>query len=104
MRRLCLSLVATCALAAPAHAVLRRAEPAEEQSPRLNLDLPPPPGARSGDMLPLLPVGERGAIGFGRFSVPEPPRPRTHVEAERDPADVGRRRRGIGGLGLRMAF
>lgn len=104
MGRLCLSLAAACALAAPAHAAPRKAQAPEEQSPRLNPDPRPPRGTGHRDMLPLLPIGENGAIGFGRFSVPEPPRPRTHIEAERNPTDVSRRRRGIGGLGLRMAF
>jgi hypothetical protein len=107
MRRLLTALAAGCAFGAAAAeaAPPRKAQqPPEEQSPRLNLDLRAPPGSASGDMLPLAPVGERGAIGFGRFSVIEPARPRTNTEPERDPTDVGRRRRGIGGLGLRMVF
>lgn len=105
MRRLCVALAATCALAAAAaHAEPRKSRPAKQESPRIDPDLRPPPGSGSADMVALAPIGERGAIGLGRFSVLEPPRPRTHLEPERDPTDVGRRRRGIGGLGLRMVF
>ncbi|HEX8194524.1 MAG TPA: hypothetical protein VF552_16675 [Allosphingosinicella sp.] len=108
MRRLCVALAATCTLGAAAttaaDATPRRADPLKEQSPRIDPDLRPPPGSAPADMLPLAPLGDTAAIGLGRFSVPEPARPRTHVEPERDPTDVSRRRRGIGGLGLRMAF
>ena len=44
------------------------------------------------------------SVGIGRFSVIEPPRPRTHMEADRDPTNVRRRERAIGGLGLRITF
>jgi hypothetical protein len=109
MRRLCVALAATCALGAAAAAHAAAAEPRKgrapkEESPRIDTDLRAPPGAAPGGMLALAPLGEAGAIGLGRFSVPEPPRPRTNLEPERHPTDVSRSRRGIGGLGLRMVF
>lgn len=78
--------------------------PAAKDENRLQPDLRTPPGRTATGMLAAVPVGEGAAFGFGRFSVAEPPRPRTNLEPVRDPSDITRRRRGIGGLGLRIAF
>ena len=56
------------------------------------------------DMLALSPPGNDIAIGIGRFSVLDPPRPRSHMEADRDPTNVRRAERSIGGIGLRITF
>ena len=99
IRRLGPALAAACAL------VTFEAQAKEKEDPRLGPELRAPAGSavRPG-MLAQLPVGDGAAIGVGRFSVLDPPRPRTHVENERHPSDVGRRHRGIGGLGFRMNF
>ena len=105
--RAALAIAACCALgtfaASAAEAHSKRSKPPADE-PRIDPNLRDPSAGRSGAMVPLLPLGEDAAIGVGRFSVPEPPRPRTNLERERAPSDLARERQGIGGLGLRMNF
>ena len=99
LRRLVGALAASCALAAPAVA-----QQPQQSEHRLRAELRAPPGGEPGRMLALVPMGEDAVIGLGRFSIVAPPRPRSHVERERDPTDIRRRERGIGGFGLRVVF
>lgn len=43
-------------------------------------------------------------IGVGRFEVPDPARPRTHMERERNPTAVRPRDRGIAAIGFSLRF
>ena len=101
LRRLTAALAVSCALCATAIAQPARAPP-NPNDPRLRPELREPP--RGERLIALVPMGTDAAIGLGRFSIAEPPRPRTNIEPERNPADVGRDRRNIGGLGLRIIF
>ena len=60
-----------------------------------------PPNAAQSLALPF--VGDV-ALAVGGFSITEPPRPRTNMEADPAPANIRRRERGIGGLGFRLSF
>ena len=51
-----------------------------------------------------LPLAGNMQLGIGRFSVPEPPRPRTHTEPMTRAAEVPRRQRGIAAVGLSLRF
>jgi len=60
-----------------------------------------PPNASQRIALPF--VGDV-AVAVGGLSVTDSPRHRTHMEADPAPANIRRRERGIGGLGLRLSF
>ena len=97
LRRCIMVGALACATAPPAEAQTR-------VEPRLGPASSLPSMGGAGGMLALMPVGEEATIGLGRFAVPDPPRPRTHTEHERDPTAVHRRQRGIGGVGLKLRF
>jgi hypothetical protein len=112
MRRLAAALAASCALCTTAGA-----QPPGNQDPRLPAATRHQPEAgrtadaavraeRSRRPEGMFELNDGGdvAIGIGRFSILEPARPRSNMEAERDPTNVRRRERGIGGLGLRISF
>jgi hypothetical protein len=62
----------------------------------------PPGPVREGRL--GLPLAGNLQLGVGRFSVPEPPRPRTHTEPISRSADVPRRHRGVAAVGLSLRF
>ena len=63
-----------------------------------------PPGPVRNGLIGALPLGRNLQLAVGRFIVPELPRPRTHMETDRRPADVRARDRGIAAVGLSFRF
>lgn len=51
-----------------------------------------------------MPLAGNMHFGLGRFSVPEPERPRTHTEPISRTADIDRRHRSIAAVGLLLRF
>ena len=43
-------------------------------------------------------------VGFGRFSIPDPARPRTNMESDRQPTSVRGRERRMAGVGFSLRF
>lgn len=63
------------------------------------------PGAPSRNgLIAAVPLDRNLEIGVGRFLVPQIARPRTHMEAERQPNSVRPRDRGIAAVGLSLRF
>lgn len=63
-----------------------------------------PPGPVRNGLIGALPLGRNLQLAIGRFIVAELPRPRTHMEADRRPADVRPRDRGVAAVGLSLRF
>jgi hypothetical protein len=63
-----------------------------------------PPGPVRNGLIGAIPLGRNLQVAVGRFIVPELPRPRTHMEADRRPADVRARDRGIAAVGFSFRF
>lgn len=107
----CAALAATALLmaAGPAGAQQRRgpvlppdaaaAEPDRDD----RLRAAPNPTVRTR-MFHIVPLADNIEFGVGRYAVPEIARPRTHMEADRNPTDVRRRGRGITGVGFKLSF
>ena len=83
---------------------LQEAEPGDRTHSDLSVRADRSRRSTGTDMLALSPRRDDVAIGIGRFSVLDPPRPRSHMEADRDPTNVRRAERSIGGIGLRISF
>jgi hypothetical protein len=73
---------------------------ASDNSPQVQMLEEP----RSSPLMRSWEVGANTFIAVGRFSVIEPPRPRTHTERERSPTSVLPRERGIAAVGLSLRF
>ncbi len=107
----CAALAATVLLmpAGPAGAQQRRgpAIPADLTPAQPDRDdrlrAVPNPTARTR-MFHVVPIADNIEFGLGRYAVPEIARPRTHMEADRNPTDVRRRGRGITGVGFKLSF
>ncbi|HYD13344.1 MAG TPA: hypothetical protein VEC11_10900 [Allosphingosinicella sp.] len=93
-------LTATAAVAQPAPRQADSQHRAEAPPARI---WRAPPGPMQEGRLGL-PLAGNMHFGVGRFSVPEPARPRTHTEPISRTADIGRRHRGIAAVGLSLRF
>jgi hypothetical protein len=63
------------------------------------------PGAPSRNgLIAAVPLDHNVEIGVGRFLVPQIARPRTHMEADRQPSSVRPRDRGIAAVGISLRF
>ena len=76
--------------------------PARAEQPPVRIWRAPPGPVQEGRL--GLPLTGNLQVGVGRFSVPEPARPRTHTEPISRSADVPRRHRGIAAVGLSLRF
>lgn len=118
MRRLMAAPVIACALVTAAPAAAQSAaslvappDRNSEFSTRSLPDFRPPAGdlRRAGEprrngLIAAWPLGENLDIGIGRFEIPEPARPRTHMERDRNPTSVRSRDRGIAAVGFSLRF
>ena len=59
---------------------------------------------RRNGLIAAIAVNDRLDVGLGRFSVPEIARPRTNIEADRQPTAVRPRDRGIAAVGFSLRF
>ena len=59
---------------------------------------------RRNGLIGAIAINDRLDVGIGRFSVPEIARPRTHMEADRQPTAVRPRDRGIAAIGFSLRF
>ncbi|MGZ8312565.1 MAG: hypothetical protein ACXWUR_10910 [Allosphingosinicella sp.] len=84
------------------HDTLFTVRPMEFRAPEGDLRAPAEP--RRNGLIAAFPVHTNIEIGVGRFQVPQIARPRTHVEAERQPASVRPRDRGIAAVGVSFRF
>lgn len=94
------------ALVAPADSALETLEPAPGL-PDFRMpqgDFRQPPGPVRNGLIGAVPLGRNLQVAVGRFIVPALPRPRTHMETDRRPADVRPRDRGIAALGFSFRF
>lgn len=67
-------------------------------------DLRQPGPQRSSGLLAAVPIYDNLEVGVGRFLVPELARPRTHMEADRQPTAVRPRDSGIAAIGFSYRF
>ncbi len=66
---------------------------------------PSRPGERRPDgLIAAWPVSDNLTVGVGRYAVPRIARPRTNMEAERNPTGVRDRDRGIAAVGFSLRF
>lgn len=74
----------------------------EFRAPEGDLRQPGPP--RDSSLLAAVPIYDNFEIGLGRFLVPALARPRTHMEADRQPTAVRPRDSGIAAVGFSYRF
>ena len=67
-------------------------------------DLRYPGEPRRGRLIAAFSVNRNLDVGVGRFSIPEPAHPRTHMEGDRQPTSVRGRERGMAGVGFSLRF
>lgn len=107
----CTLLTAAPAAAQNAATLVGPADAPPELSTRSLPDFRPPAGdlRRAGEprrngLIAAWPVTENLQIGIGRFAIPELPRARTNMEADRSPASVRPRERGMAAIGFSLRF
>ena len=59
---------------------------------------------RRNGLIGAIAINDRLDVGIGRFNVTEIARPRTHMEADRQPTAVRPRDRGIAAIGFSLRF
>ena len=117
LRQLLAALTLSFAFALPAQAgqqsgaflvgPLERPESRASRAPSFEMtqgDLRQAGVPRRSGLIAAFPLRNNLDIGVGRFSVPEIARPRTHVEADRQPSAVRSRDRGIAAVGVSLRF